>query len=166
MILIYQNKNGKIQQIAQNLNQQANYLDQLQLVASAGVNGFKTKLLPSFKLRAGLIFSRKGIYKDHYFAQLELLYDFASDNNQLKSKTGSFLDFGYKHNFSNNPEKENWYGFSVGYMSSGKSDIFDDNTWRLSVYRNLGKNIEIVPQLYFPDNFSSVFPGLSLHISF
>ena len=93
--------------------------------------------------------------------------DFVTENGKMVPKVGHFVDLGYMRNFSKSQDKADWYGFSIGYMKNKNSEIFDDHTWRLSVYRTISKNIEIVPQLYFPDNFKSdIFPALKLKVSF
>lgn len=164
--LLYRKSGEAIQNVPVKWEANAKNLDQLQLTGSAGVNLFKSKFLPSFKFHLGLVFSQKGIYKNHYFMEYEIMYDFVSENNRMNAKSGHFLDLGYMRNFSNSPEKADWYGISAGYQIKSKSDIFDDHTWRISVYRNISKNIQLVPQIYFPENFSKVFPGLNLNINF
>lgn len=164
--LLFRKTGDTIQNIPVKWDANAKNLDQLQLTGSAGVNLFKSKLLPSFKFHLGLVFSQKGIYKNHYFVEYEIMYDFIQQANQLNAKSGHFLDLGYMRNFSKSPEKADWYGISAGYQIKSKSDIFDDHTWRISVYRNISKNIQLVPQIYFPENFSKVFPGLNLNINF
>lgn len=131
-----------------------------------GINFFKSKFLPSFYFKSEFIIYRKGIQVNKVFANLEVVYDFVSENQQLKSKTNGFLDIGLMSNHTKNPAKSNWYGFSIGYLLWKKSDIFDDHTWRFSVHRNLSENIELVPQMYFTDNFSKVFTGLKVNVSF
>lgn len=166
VILLYQDKDGKIQSISKSINSTKNYLDQLGLAGSVGMNFFKSGFLPSLKFQLSLIFNKKGIFKDDFFVDYEIMYDFVSENNQSKIRTGHFIDLGYKYNFSKKPDKANWYGISVGYLIHKKSDIFDDHTWRISVHRNLTKNIELMPQVYFPKDFSNIFPGLSLNVNF
>ena len=164
--VLYKENDGVIQEINKTSNPKVNNLDQLQLAASAGINLFKNRLLPSFKLHLGLVFSQKGIYKHHYFVEYELMYDFASENNQLLGRTGHFIDFGYMYNFSKSQDKADWYGVSAGYLVHKKSELFDDHTWRISVYRNITKNIQLIPQIYFPNDFSKVFPGIGLNVNF
>jgi len=164
--LLYQEKDGQVQKISKSWNSKVNNLDQLQLTGSVGINAFKSKMLPSLKFHLGFVFSQKGYYRDHYFIDYEIMYDFVSENNKMNAKTGHFIDLGYQRNFSKSPEKADWYGVSAGYLIHNKSNIFDDHTWRISVYRNITKNIQLVPQIYFPENFSKVFPGLNLNINF
>ena len=166
MILAFQNKDGGIYLISGSLNSRVKYINQGQTSSSTGLTGFKGKLLPSYKLRNGMLLNKKGISKDFFFFDWEIMCDFVSENDRLKAKPGHFIDIGYKSNFAKNPEKEDWLGFSVGYLVNKKSNIFDENTWRFSTYRNLGKNIEIVSQLYFTENFSKAFPGIGLHLGF
>ena len=139
-------------------------LDQLQLTAGVGISTFKKELLPNFNFRMALIFSKKGIYKNNYFADLEFMYDFVDEESKMIPKSGHFLSLGYMRNFSNTPTKADWYGLSVGYLLRKKSNIFDDDTWRISVHRKISKNIELIGQLYFPNNFGKVFPGINVKI--
>ncbi|MFY9151953.1 MAG: hypothetical protein WAO52_08065 [Prolixibacteraceae bacterium] len=164
--LLYRKSGDEIQNVPVNWKANAKNLDQLQLTGSAGMNLFKSKFLPSFKFHLGLVFNQKGIYKNHYFAEYEIMYDFVTEDNQVNAKSGHFLDLGYMYNFGKSPEKADWYGVSAGYLIKGKSNLFDDHTWRISVYRNISKNIQLVPQIYFPKNFSGIFPGLNLNINF
>ena len=140
--------------------------DQLVLNAETGIGSFKGKILPNLTLGIGLMFSQKGIAKDNYFLNYELMYDFVSENGQSVPKSGHFIDAGYARNFTKNPDKANWYGISVGYLIRKNSDIFDDKTWRISIHRNISKHIVLIPQMYFPNNFSKVFPGLKIQVSF
>lgn len=166
-IFLHYRQNGDlVENTFKEWNTKVQHLNQIQIEGGAGIAFFKGKLLPTFDGQLGFLFSQKGILKNHYFVNLELIYDFVSENNKLVPKTGLFKDFGYKHNFSKSPDKADWYGISVGYLSHKNSEIFDDNTWRISIYRNISKNIELVPQIYIPNNFSKVFPGLKLKIDF
>lgn len=166
IILLYQNKDGQIQNIAKNINTRVNYLDMLVLKGGVSVSLFKGRFLPGIDAEIGLMFSKKGIMKNYYFANAEEMFDFVTENNRLVPKSGLFVDLGYGRNFSKNPDKANWYGFSVGYLVRKNQEIFDNNTWRLSVHRDLSKNIKLVPQIYFPDNFSKLFPALKISVSF
>ncbi len=140
-------------------------LDQLSLTAGVGLNTFKKDLLPKFNFRMAFQFSRKGILKNSYFAEYELMYDFLEkEDGKTVPKSGKFLSLGYMHNFSDNPDEADWYGLSIGYLLDKKSPIFDDDTWKVSIYRKIGENKEVSAHLYFPDNFGSVFPGISLGI--
>lgn len=165
IFLHYRQNGDRIENTFKELNLQVQHLDMIQIEGGVGIAFFKGKLLPTFEGQLGLVFSRKGILKNSYFVNLELMYDFMSENNKLVPKTGLFKDLGYKHNFTKNPDKANWYGISVGYLSRKNSEIFDDNTWRISIYRNISKNIELVPQIYFTNNFT-IFPGLKVNVRF
>jgi len=166
IFLHYRQNGDRIENTYKNWNLQVYHLDQIELKGGAGISFFKGKLMPNFEGQLGLLFSQKGILKNHYFAHYEIMYDFVSENNKMIPQSNHFIDLGYSRNFTKSPDKSNWYGVSVGYLISKKSAIFDDNTWRLSVHRKLSKNIELVPQIYFPNNFSKVFPGLKVNVSF
>lgn len=166
-ILLHYRQNGdRIENTYKQWNLQVYHMDQIELKGGAGISFFKGKFMPNFEGQLGLLFSQKGILKNHYFAHYEIMYDFVSENDKTIPQSNHFIDLGYSRNFTKNPDKANWYGVSVGYLISKKTDIFDDNTWRLSVHRNLSKNIELVPQIYFPGNFSKIFPGLKVKVNF
>lgn len=166
IFLHYRQNGDRIENTFKELNLQVKHLDMIQIEGGAGIAFFKGKLMPNFEGQLGFVFSKKGIMKNHYFVNLEIMYDFISENNKLIPKSALFKDFGYKHNFTKSPDIANWYGVSIGYINHINSDIFDDHTWRISIYRNISKNIELVPQIYFPDNFSKIFPGLKVNVSF
>lgn len=140
--------------------------DLMELIAETGIGSFKGKILPNLTVGIGLMFSQKGILKDNYFLNYELMYDFVSENGKSVPKSGHFIDAGYARNFTKNPDKANWYGISVGYLVRKNSEIFDDKTWRLSIHRNISKHIVLIPQFYFPNDFSNLFPGVKIQVSF
>lgn len=166
IFLHYRQNGDHIENTYKNWNLQVYFLDQLEIKGGAGISFFKGKFMPNLEGQLGLLFSQKGIMKNHYFAHYEIMYDFVSENNKTIPQSNHFIDLGYSRNFTRSPDKANWYGVSVGYLFSKKSEIFDDNTWRLSVHRKLSKNIEMVPQIYFPGNFSKAFPALNLSVNF
>ena len=45
-----------------------------------------------------------------------------------------------------------------------KGDLFGDNTFRLGLNWSLmkGRSVYVSPQLYFTDNFNTVFPGIRI----
>lgn len=162
----YRQNGDTIQNTFVGTNTTAEKSDQLVIRAESGINSFKGKLLPDFTVGIGLMFSIKGIIVNNYFLNYELMYDFVSENNQSVPKSNHFIDVGYARNFTKNPNKADWYGISLGYLIQKNSEIFDDHTLRLSIHRNISKHIVLVPQMYFPNNFSNVFPGLKVNISF
>lgn len=142
----------------------SNNLDQLILTAGVGLNTFKKEFLPDFNFRLALAFSKKGYLKNKYFMDYQIMYDFLDEDGKSVPKSGAFLSLGYMRNFSDSPDEVDWYGISVGYLLRKKSPIFDDDTWKISVYRKIGKNKEVGGHLYFPNNFGKVFPGISVKI--
>ena len=166
IFLHYRLTGEQIQNTFKQWNPRTRNMDQLEIGGGAGIGFYKGKFLPALEGKLGLVFGDKGILKRHYFVNFELMYDFIAEGEKTVSKTGLFMDAGYKYNFTKNPDKANWYGFSVGYLVKKNATVFDDHTWRLSVYRNISRNIELVPQIYFPNNFSQLFPGLKVNVSF
>ena len=166
IFLHYRQNGDHIENTYKQWNLQVNNLDEVQIEGGAGINFFKGKFLPNFEGQLGLIWSHKGILKNHYFINLEMVYDFINENNTLVPKSQLFMDIGFKYNFSKTPNTNNWYGVSIGYLVKKNSSIFDDHTWRVSIYRKIHKNIEIVPQIFIPNKFSNVFPGLKVSVKF
>lgn len=140
--------------------------DQLALSAGIGTGLVKNQLVTDFHFRVGLTFGKKAVYKNKYFADYEIMYDFSAGTTGNPFQTNHFLSLGYQHNFSNNPEKNNWYGASLGYLINRKGDFFEENTFRLRINKQLNKTITVIPEIYFNDSFKNIYPGIRFSISF
>ncbi len=140
--------------------------DQLEITAGIGTGLVKNQLVTDFHFRIGLTFGKKAVYKNKYFADYEIMYDFSGGTNANPFQTNHFLSLGYQHNFSNNPEKNNWIGASLGYLINRKGDFFEENTFRLRINKQLNKTITVNPEIYFNDSFKNIYPGVRFSISF
>jgi len=147
--------------------QDVSYKTNDMLILGAGVGGgfIKNQIVTSFGFRLGFSFGHKGIFRNAYFADYELLYDFPEDGSD-KYKINGFLSLGYEHNFSRNPDKENWYGISLGYLVDRNNDIFGKNTVKVSVLKRINNSITILPEIYFDDFYKDGSPGLRVQITF
>ena len=142
-------------------------LDMLELGAGVGGGWIKNQFVSGFNFRVGIGLATKGIIKNKYFADYELLYDFTYP--QLKSgfrELNGFLSVGFEKNFSMNPGKANWYGISVGFLVIRDNDFFEDKTFKLAVHKQLSSSILLKPEIYFNNFFKKGYPGLRVQVSF
>nr|WP_319399773.1 hypothetical protein [uncultured Carboxylicivirga sp.] len=136
--------------------------DVIQLSAGSGMQGIKGDWLGSFNAQATMILTRKGIDKHAISFSYEWLYNFTTPNEKYINE---FIDLGYAHNFSKNPDKDNWMGISFGFMTKRRGEFFSNNTYRLGLNTRLNKNLAIGPQMYFNDFFKDVYPGVNVTIT-
>lgn len=141
-------------------------LDQLELNAGIITGLIKNKFVTGFDFQIGLTFAKKGIMKSKYFAVYELVYDFSNPPEGKSFVSNDFLSVGYDRNFSLNPNKANWYGFSLGYLVNRNNDFFEKNTFKISIHKQFNRNVSLKPEVYFNDFFKNVYPGLRVQISF
>jgi hypothetical protein len=141
-------------------------LDMLELNAGITSGLVKNEFVTGFNFRVGFAFAKKGIMKSKYFADYELVYDFSNPSEGKKFATNDFLSIGYERNFSLDPNKAKWYGFSVGYLVNRNNDFFEENTFKMSIHKQINNSISLKPEVYFNDFFKNIYPGLRVQISF
>ena len=136
---------------------------------NAGVGGgwIKNQFVSGFNFRVGLAFAKKGMTRNKYFADYELLYDFTNPDFKTGFKAlNGFLSLGYEKNFSMNPDKANWYGISAGFLVFRDNDFFEKNTFKIAVHKQISNSILLKPEIYFSDFFTNGFPGLRVQVTF
>jgi len=141
-------------------------LDQLELSAGVGAGLIKNELVSGFNFRVGFAFAKKGIMKNKYFAEYEVLYDFSNTTANRKFDTNGFLSLGYSRNFSLDPNKPRWYGISAGYLLDRGNDFFAKNTFKIAVHKQISNSITLQPELYINDFNKSGSPALRVQITF
>lgn len=141
-------------------------LDMLELNAGVGVGWIYNQFVSSFNFRLGFAFAKKGILKNKYFIDHDLLYDFSNPQGDNKFNLNGFLSLGYERNFSLDPNKAKWYGISAGFMVIRNGNFFDKNTFRISVHRQVNNSITIKPEIYFNDFVKNGTPALKVQIAF
>ncbi len=141
-------------------------LDMLHLSAGIGAGAVKNQWVNDINFRIGFGFGTKGIYRNIYYAEYKLVYDFSETGNDNIFSINSFLSLGWEHNFSNNLEKENWIGLSVGYLVSRKTDFYEKNTWKISMQKRINQTVSVSPELYFNEFFKNIYPGVQVGINF
>ncbi len=140
--------------------------DMLELNAGVGAGWIYNQFVSSFNFRLGFAFAKKGILKNRYFIDHELLYDFSNPQGETKFDLNGFLSFGYERNFSLDPNKAKWYGISAGFMVIRNGNFFEKNTFRISVHRQVNNSITIKPEIYFNDFVKNGTPALKVQIAF
>ena len=142
-------------------------LDMLELNAGVGAGWIHNQFISSFNFRLGFAFAKKGILKNKYFTDYEILYDFmqAHLNSGFKEFNG-FLSVGYEKNFSLDPNKPSWYGISVGYLVFRENEFFEKNTFKIAVHKQINNSITLKPEIYFNDFFKNGSPGLRIQVAF
>ncbi len=141
-------------------------LDMMELNAGVVTGLIHNEFVTGFNFRLGLAFATKGILKHKYFADYELLYDFIDSEQAGSFDLNGFLSLGYVRNFSLDPQKANWYGISAGYLVNRGNDLFEKNTFKISVHKQISNSIILKPEIYFNDFFKNGSPGLQVQITF
>jgi hypothetical protein len=157
-------RNEEVKGYFQNVSYKTN--DMIILEAGVGSGFIKNQIISSFGFRIGFAFGNKGLFRNKYFVDYELFYDFGEHEGGLENDINGFLSLGYEHNFSTNPDKDNWYGISLGYLVDRNNDFFGKNTFKVSVLKRINNSITILPEIYFDDFYKNGSPGLRVQVTF
>ncbi len=141
-------------------------LDLLELNAGVGTGWIHNQFVSGFNFRVGFAFAKKGIMKNKYFAEYEVLYDFSQPTGSKKFQTNGFLSLGFARNFSLDPNNASWYGISAGYLLDRGNDFFEKNTFKIAVHKQISNSITLQPEIYFSDFNKSGSPALRVQITF
>ena len=144
-----------------NINSQS--LDMLSFQLGVGASLIRNKAVTDLSGEIGLELSNKGILRHYLYASDNLYYTFGEGN---KMEINSFLNVGYRYNFSNNPSKTSWLGFEVGLPIHKEGELFKDNLMRFAVNWGIGKSISISPELYINKGFKTAYPGIHIQFGF
>ena len=136
-------------------------LDALSLKGGVGANLIKNQPVLDITAEAGILFSKKGIWKSNIYSAYNQLSYF---DDKSKVNLNGFANIGYRYNFSNDIKSPNWLGVELGYLVNRNGDLFEKNTFRLGVNWEIGKYISVSPQLYFSG--SSSYPALRIGFGF
>ena len=140
--------------------------DMLILNAGVGAGIVKNQWVNDISFKIGLAFGEKGLQQNLYFAEFKMVYDFSNASGDNIFSVNSFVTAGWEHNFSKNSEKEKWFGLSLGYLVSRKTDFFEKNTWKFAINKRINQTISISPEFYFNGFFKNIYPGVQVGISF
>jgi hypothetical protein len=137
--------------------------DEIGLYMGTGVSLLKNTSLVDISFSADVIFLKKGLITHNAYFSANLMYDFTSPS-QMNINT--FINVGYRFNFSNKRLREDLFGVEFGYLVSRQGDLFDKNTFRLSFNKSIYKKIIFSPQLYMEDGFRKFYPGIRIGMAF
>lgn len=140
--------------------------DMIMLTAGIGSGWVKNTFVSDINFRLGFAFGNKGMLKNIYAIDYSMMYDFSESNDNKFYELNHFLSLAWEHNFSNTPAKDQWYGFSVGYLVNRNNDFFKENTFKVGVHKKINDTFIVKPELYFNDFFKNVYPGIRLSVAF
>lgn len=144
---------------------QQNY-DMLILSGGIGSGWVKNTFVSDINLRLGVSFGSKGLYKNAYYVDWNMMYDFSESSENKFFELNHFVSLTWDHNFSKTPAQDKWYGFSVGYLIKRNNDFFKKNTFRVAVNKKINDTFSVKPELYFNDFFKNVYPGVRFSVAF
>ena len=148
------------------LNSNYRSLDMLLLSSGVGSGWVKNTFVSSLDFKLGVGFSKKGIMKNIYFIEWNIMYDFSESSDNKFFEENHFISLGWEYNSSDSPLEDNWFSFSIGYLAIRNNDFFKENTFRLSYKKRINDIISVKPELYFNDFFKNVYPGIRFSVSF
>lgn len=159
---VYECNDGKVILLEDEVGTDAS-LDMLGLTAGAGAGLIKSTWVADLSAEVFFLFNKKGILKYNPYVSTNLVFDYDSENN---FNVNSFLNLGFRWNQNKKNESPDWLGVEVGYLIKQEGDLFGDNTVKLGLNWSLvkGRSVYVSPQLYFTDNFNSIYPAIRIGI--
>lgn len=134
-------------------------MDVLTLKGGIGFNIIQNQPMLDISAELGLIFNKKGLWKNQYYLSYNQFSDFDAN---LKIYLNGFLNIGYRYNFTKNTSNDNWVGVELGYLIDKKGHSFRYDTFKLGFNWDVAKYISVSPQLYFSPDFNEFFPALRI----
>lgn len=138
----------------------------IELSPAIGIQNYKNYFVPSAYLGLGYSFTKS--YSHHTFsAGWEPFFTFEKNNSgSLQTYRNDFITLGYAYK---SPTSNFFHSgittFSLSYLVGRRGEVFDKNTFRLSLLGvQLHEVIHIEPQLYFHGFFKNVTPGLRISV--
>lgn len=135
--------------------------DFISLRSGVGANLIKNNMVVDLSGEIAVGLTKNGIIKNQYYVSYNLLYNFAQNSS---ADLNGFLNAGYRHNFSNSANDDNWLGIELGYLINQDGDLFDDNTFKVGLNWTVGYSITVSPQIYISSE--QTFPGLRIGFGF
>lgn len=129
--------------------------------ANVGVSLIKNDPVIDLTGELGFGATSKGMLKNQYYLAYNLFYDF---NGSSSNNINSFLNLGYRRNFSKDKDDTNWIGLELGYLVLQNGDMFDEDTFRFGVNWEAGNYISISPQLYISSE--QTYPAIRIGFGF
>lgn len=159
---VYECNNGSVNLISNKVSQGAS-LDMLSLTGGAGAGLIKNKWVADLSAEIGISFNKKGVLRYYPYISTNLISDFTSETER---NTYGFLNLGYRWNTDKKSEKPDWLGVEVGFMYKKGGDLFEKNAYKLGLNWSLfkGRSVYVSPQLYFTNDFNTIFPSVRIGI--
>jgi hypothetical protein len=155
-------QDGKLVHSSQ-LDQPIGQKDVLTLNGGVGINLVKSQYVIDLSAQLGLLFCKKGIWRNQYYLSYNQLSYFPDLSNP---KLNGFLNIGYKYNLSNIVGKPDWLGIEIGYLVNRQGELFRENTMRLGFNWDIEKYISVAPQVYVSGDFKEIFPAVRIGFGF
>ena len=159
---VYACSDGKVTLLEDELGLDAS-LDMLGLTAGTGASLIKNRWAADLSAELFFSFNKKGVLRYNPYISTNLIFDFDSEN---KMNVNTFLNVGHRWNLEKKPGSPDWLGVEVGYLVNRQGDLFGKNTYKLGLNWSLfkGRSVYVSPQLYFSDNFNTVYPAVRIGI--
>lgn len=138
-------------------------LDFLEFNAGVGAGLIKSDWVADLAFGIGVGFNRKGVLKHNPYVSANMVFDFTEEQ---AIRINTFLNLGYKWNTNKKSEKREMLGFELGYLIVQQGDLFGENTFKLGANWSPVSGITVSPQLYFTDNFKTIYPAVRIGIGF
>jgi hypothetical protein len=158
-VLLLKDKNHKLQRIETDKSSN----DQLLFTLYLGTGVYNNNLMMHFGSEVSFQFAGKSYFKQCIGLSFESLLDFEEQNGKTERHINGFIDLFYEFNTTQwSSITPSFFRLNLGYLITRNSDLFKKNTFRLGITKDLGHNLRITPELYFPGNFKNVNPGLKI----
>jgi hypothetical protein len=136
--------------------------DYLRVNISMGAGLIRDKLVPEIGAEAAFVFGSRRFFgintTMHYFFDRR-------ENGSYGMAINTFVNVEYAQSFN---RSRLWQKFGVGYLVNRQGNYFGENTFKASLSLGTKKfeGLHLIPELYFTDNFRTIFPGLRVGIGF
>lgn len=158
-VLLLKDKNHKLQRIETDKSSN----DQLLISLYLGTGVYNNNLIMHLGSEFSFQFAGKSYFKQCIGLSFESLLDFEEQNGKTERRINGFIDLFYEFNTTQWSSKTpNFFRFNLGYLTTRNSELFEKNTFRLGVTKDLGHNLRITPELYFIGKFNKANPGLKI----
>lgn len=138
-------------------------MDVFGVKGGVGVNLIKNQPVIDLSAEMGLIFSKKGIWKNQYYLSYNQLSDFG-DSTIIHFN--GFVNIGYRYNLSNIIGNPNWLGLEFGYLAYRNGGLFGKNSFKFGVNWELGKYISVSPHFYLSGDLTEFYPAVRIGFGF
>ncbi len=137
---------------------------------SVGLGAFRNQLVPNFQADFSFVPSKYGII-GYTLGWRGLFFTERNDITQrLGAQTNSFVHAGITIYDFRRPQSKRintnhiLFGIYLGHSVARRGDIFDKNTWNLSMTVATKGMFKIQPEIYFNGFFKNVMPGIRVQV--